>query len=125
MSDPEQTLRLEENDENGTPLVGRILSEMDLLLRNVTILEKLSTEKPMGILKLSEVMKLPNHKVRYSLHLLEREGIIEPSAEGAVPTPRAREYWDTLDESIDQLNDSVKKLKRSVIASKKAVQSKK
>ncbi len=99
--------------------------EMDLLLRNVSILEKLSTSKPMGILKLSEVMKLPNHKVRYSLHLLEREGIIEPSAEGAVPTTKAKEYWDTLDDSIDQLSDSVKKLKRSVANCKKSIQSKK
>jgi predicted transcriptional regulator len=124
MSESELHLK-EDYDENGTPLVGRILMEMDLLLRNVSILEKLSTSKPMGILKLSEVMKLPNHKVRYSLHLLEREGIIEPSAEGAVPTTKAKEYWDTLDDSIDQLSDSVKKLKRSVANCKKSIQSKK
>ena len=124
MSDSENEMRYGD-DDGGTPLVGRILLEMDLLLRNVTILEKLSTTKPMGILKLSDVMKLPNHKVRYSLHLLEREGIIEPSAEGAVPTTKAMEYWDSLDASIDQLSDTVKKLKRSVAASKKAIQSKK
>jgi predicted transcriptional regulator len=112
-------------DDSGTPLADRILLEMDLLLRNVTILEKLSSERPMGILKLSDVMKLPNHKVRYSLHLLEREGVIEPSAEGAVPTDRAKEYWKNLDKSLDQLGDNVRKLKKSVAVGRKAGRGKK
>ncbi len=79
----------------------------------------------MGILKLSEVMKLPNHKVRYSLHLLEREGVIEPSAEGAVPTDKGRDYWKNLDRSLDDLNDTIRKLKRSVAAGKKTGRGKK
>lgn len=112
-------------DDSGTPLADRILLEMDLLLRNVTILEKLSSERPMGILKLSDAMKLPNHKVRYSLHLLEREGVIEPSAEGAVPTDRAKEYWKNLDKSLDQLGDNVRKLKKSVAVGRKAGRGKK
>jgi predicted transcriptional regulator len=109
-----------EDDEGGAPLVERILAEMELLLRNVTILEKLSSERPMGILKLSDAMKLPNHKVRYSLHLLEREGVIEPSAEGAVLTDKAKDYWKTLDKSLDMLNENVRHLKRSVSSSRKA-----
>jgi predicted transcriptional regulator len=118
MADHENYERYED-DEGGAPLVERILMEMDLLLRNVTILEKLGTERPMGILKLSDAMKLPNHKVRYSLHLLEREGVIEPSAEGAVLTEKAKDYWKTLDKSLDLLSENVRHLKRSVNASRK------
>ena len=60
----------------GTQLVDRIASELDLLSRNVEILERLGDKNPLGIIRLSEALRLPIHKVRYSLHLLEREGVI-------------------------------------------------
>jgi predicted transcriptional regulator len=101
---PEPTLE-------GTQLVDRIASELDLLARNVDILERLSGSPPMGIIRLSEALKLPIHKVRYSLHLLEREGVIQPSADGAVVTDRAREFWNSLDVSLDRMTGLIQHLK--------------
>ena len=95
----------------GTQLVDRIASELDLLARNVDILERLSGSPPMGIIRLSEALKLPIHKVRYSLHLLEREGVIQPSADGAVVTDRAREFWNSLDVSLDRMTGLIQHLK--------------
>ncbi|MCI4320236.1 MAG: hypothetical protein L3J87_03505 [Thermoplasmata archaeon] len=95
----------------GTQLVDRIASELDLLARNVDILERLSGSPPMGIIRLSEALKLPIHKVRYSLHLLEREGVIQPSADGAVVTDRAREFWNSLDVSLDRMTGLISHLK--------------
>ena len=92
-------------------LVDRIASELDLLARNVDILEKLSGNTPMGIIRLSEALQLPIHKVRYSLHLLEREGVIQPSADGAVVTERAREFYDSLDRSLDRMTKLIQHLK--------------
>lgn len=92
-------------------LVDRIASELDLLARNVDILERLSNSPPMGIIRLSEALHLPIHKVRYSLHLLEREGVIQPSADGAVVTDRAREFWSTLDRSLERMAEVVQHLK--------------
>ena len=78
----------------GTELVDRMVaSELDLLSRNVEILERLGDKNPLGIIRLSEALRLPIHKVRYSLHLLEREGVIQPSADGAVLTDKARQFW--------------------------------
>ena len=94
-----------------THLVDRIASELDLLARNVDILERLSGNPPMGIIRLSEALHLPIHKVRYSLHLLEREGVIQPSADGAVVTDRAKEFWATLDHSLDRMNALTQHLK--------------
>src|SRR5580658_663502 len=85
-------------------LVERITGELDLLSRNVDILERLAGNTPMGIIRLSEAMHLPIHKVRYSLHLLEREGVIQPSADGAVVTDKTKEFWAELDQSLDQMN---------------------
>ena len=95
----------------GTQLVDRITSELELLVRNVDILERLSGKPPMGIIRLSEALKLPIHKVRYSLHLLEREGVIQPSADGAVVTDRSREFWDSLDQSLDRMNTLIQHLR--------------
>ena len=92
-------------------LVDRISSELDLLARNVDILERLSGSPPMGIIRLSEALHLPIHKVRYSLHLLEREGVIQPSANGAVVTDRAKEFWGVLDQSLDRMNTLIQHLK--------------
>jgi predicted transcriptional regulator len=92
-------------------LVDRIASELELLSRNVDILERLSGHPPMGIIRLSEALHLPIHKVRYSLHLLEREGVIQPSADGAVVTDKAREFWASLDESLDRMSQTIQHLK--------------
>jgi predicted transcriptional regulator len=91
-------------------LVDRIAGELELLARNVDILERLGGNPPMGIIRLSEAMHLPIHKVRYSLHLLEREGVIQPSADGAVVTDRAKEYFAALDSSLSRMTSVIQHL---------------
>ena len=93
-------------------LVARIEEELDLLVRNVDILERLTKSPPTGIIRLSEALHLPIHKTRYSLHLLEREGVIQPSADGAVVTEKAREYWANLDSSLERITQLVSHLKQ-------------
>jgi predicted transcriptional regulator len=97
-------------DADGPHLVDRIASELDLLARNVDILERLAGNPPMGIIRLSEAMHLPIHKVRYSLHLLEREGVIQPSADGAVVTDRAKEYLANLDSALARMTSVIQHL---------------
>lgn len=92
-------------------LVHRIESELELLVRNVDILERLAGSPPMGIIRLSEALRLPIHKVRYSLHLLEREGVIQPSADGAVVTDKAGEFWGSIDQSLDRMANLIQHLK--------------
>ena len=102
---------LPETAGDGAQLVDRIVEELDLLTRNVDIVEKLSKSPPTGIIRLSEALHLPIHKTRYSLHLLEREGVIQPSADGAVVTDKAREFWANLDKSLDRMTVLVQQLK--------------
>ena len=92
-------------------LVHRIEEELDLLARNVDILDKLSKSPPTGIIRLSEALHLPIHKTRYSLHLLEREGVIQPSADGAVVTDKAAEFWSGLNQSLDRMAAVIQHLK--------------
>jgi len=92
-------------------LVDRIEEELELLVRNVDILEKLAKSPPIGIIRLSEALELPIHKTRYSLHLLEREGVIQPSADGAVVTDRAVEFWSSLNRSLDRMTELIQHLR--------------
>ena len=92
-------------------LIDRIEEEINLLARNVDILEKLSKSPPIGIIRLSEALHLPIHKTRYSLHLLEREGVIQPSADGAVVTDKAKEFWTNLTTSLDRMSEVIQRLK--------------
>ena len=104
--------------EGAVHLVDRIASELELLARNVDILEQLTGKPPMGIIRLSEALHLPIHKVRYSLHLLEREGVIQPSADGAVVTDKVREFWTSLDQSLDRMSQLIQHLKEKAGESK-------
>jgi len=97
--------------EGPAQLVARIEGELELLTRNVEILERLSKSPPIGIIRLSEALKLPIHKTRYSLHLLEREGVIQPSADGAVVTDRAREFWTVMNRSLLRMESLIAELK--------------
>ncbi len=101
----------EPGNEGPADLARRIEEELDLLSRNVDILERLAKSPPIGIIRLSEAMRLPIHKTRYSLHLLEREGVIQPSADGAVVTDRAREFWVSLNRSLARMSELIEHLK--------------
>jgi len=115
---PNADAPLEGEVESGTDgpaeLTDRIEEELELLSRNVDILERLSRSPPTGIIRLSEALRLPIHKTRYSLHLLEREGVIQPSADGAVVTDRAKEFWTSLHESLGRMSELIDHLKARV-----------
>jgi predicted transcriptional regulator len=104
-----------DSEEPPAPLVDRIEEELDLLARNVDILEKLSKSPPTGIIRLSEALHLPIHKTRYSLHLLEREGVIQPSADGAVVTDQAKEFWANLNQSLDRMTALIQHLRSRAV----------
>lgn len=96
---------------DGASLGERIASELELLARNVDVLQRLSGKAPIGIIRLSEALNLPIHKVRYSLHLLEREGVVQPSADGAVVTDHTVEYWEALHLSLERMTTLIQRLK--------------
>ena len=106
-SDPVESLE----PADSAQLVDRIEEELELLARNVEILEKLAKSPPIGIIRLSEALHLPIHKTRYSLHLLEREGVIQPSADGAVVTDKAIEFWANLNQSLDRMSELIQRLR--------------
>jgi predicted transcriptional regulator len=74
-------------------LTRRVQHELELLKRHVQVLKKVTQSGPIGIMKLSIETGIPDHLVRYSLRVLEQQGLIEPSTQGAVATRSAKEAF--------------------------------
>jgi len=88
-----------------------VSGELEMLRRHLIILKHVVENEPIGILKLADETKIPSHKVRYSLRILEQERLIAASAPGAVTTENTRPFLDQLDQLIDGLVLDVESLK--------------
>lgn len=82
-------------------LFSGTMAEMDLVERHILMLKATQENQPVGIIRLSEITGIPRHKVRYSLRLLERDGLILATQEGAIVTER---YGDFMREVSDRLD---------------------
>jgi len=95
-------------------LISKLEIEIELLQRHVEMLKSISENEPIGIIRLAEMMKCPQHKVRYSLRMLEQEDLIEPSTGGAVTTKNVQEFLSELKTSLDKMSIDVKKIRDSL-----------
>ena len=73
--------------DSSTTLFGEIKNDLETVKRHIAIVQTLMNEQPVGIIKISHETGIPEHKIRYSLRVLEKEGLILPSREGAILTP--------------------------------------
>jgi len=95
-------------------LTSRIEAEVKLLGRHVQMLKAISETEAIGIIRLSEMMNVPQHKGRYSLRILEQEGLIKPSPEGAVTTEKLDGFLDYLKGVLDTMSGTVQDLRKSL-----------
>ena len=91
-------------------LTSVIEAELDILKRHIHVLKTLQENQPMGIIKLSEITNYPQHMVRYSLRILEQDGLVEPSPQGAVTTGRVSETMNVLKKTLNDICKSANEL---------------
>lgn len=96
-------------DDSSEPM-GSITEEFELLERHIMILKTVKVNQPVGLVKLSEITEIPKHKVRYSLKLLEQEGIIRATPKGAVVTERYDAFLKNISEYVKGLYSKVEDL---------------
>jgi predicted transcriptional regulator len=96
-------LAMKNSKKDGCVLTSVIVTELDILKRHIDVLKTLKDNQPMGIIKLAELTNYPQHMVRYSLRILEQDGLIEPSPQGAITT-------DAVDQTISELKNSLNKI---------------
>jgi predicted transcriptional regulator len=92
-------------------LLENIINELDLTERHLLVLKKVIEEAPIGILKLAEVTGMQNHKVRYSLRVLEQANLIKPSAQGAVPGDAAPIFLENFQQEIEKINEKISRIR--------------
>ncbi len=93
---------------------GRVEYELELLQRHLMMLNIIVNHEPIGIIRLSNLSNFPQHKVRYSLRILEQEGLIRPSADGAITTKKFKSFISNLNNQLINLQKSLKEIKTSV-----------
>ena len=84
-------------------MLDKILGEVDLLERHLSVMRAVSSLGPIGIMKLTEELGLSQHRVRYSLRILEQMQYIKATPAGAVATSRADEMLKHFNDDLDGL----------------------
>lgn len=93
-------------------LTRRVQHELELLNRHIVILKKVIDCGPIGILKLSLETAIPDHLVRYSLRVLEQQGLVAPSTQGAVATKSAKETYSEFKTELEKIKEMTENIKR-------------
>lgn len=104
-------MREDADMKGNSVLTSKIEAEVDLLERHVVMLNAIKKHEPIGIIRLSELLDIPQHKVRYSLRILEQEGLINPSPEGAITTEKLAEFYERVVSILERMGVTVGKLK--------------
>ena len=102
------------NRRGRSSLTSKLEDEVSLLQRHVHMLKAIMQNQPIGIIRLSELLKYPQHKVRYSLRILEQEGLIKPSPDGAMTTDKLQGFLDHLKGMLDSTSKTVKELRATL-----------
>lgn len=97
-----------------TPSVfDRAAEEIGLIERHIEMLKVTREHQPIGIIRLSEILGIPKHKVRYSLRLLENDGLIVATSEGAVVSEKYDAFIAELPGHLNELIAYVEKIRDS------------
>ena len=93
-------------------MLKKMKDEIELISRHIEVARAVADNQPIGIMKLAELLNLPSHRIRYSLHILEQFGYIRASSDGAVATDLTGELFAHLNEDLDELEHLLEMMKR-------------
>ncbi len=102
---------------NSTSLFREIRNDLETVKRHISIVQTLMNEQPVGIIKISHETGIPEHKIRYSLRVLEKEGLILPSREGAILTPEFLESKESIIHEAQKLAEEMQEIYHNLRAS--------
>lgn len=90
--------------------IERLADQVEKERRDVAILRAVLEHGPIGIGRLAEATDAPEHKVRYSLRMLENDGLVEPTQQGAVPPDDVEQRIATINDGIEDLVERLEEL---------------
>lgn len=90
--------------------MDRLADQVEKESRDLSILEAVIADGPIGIVRLAEETETPEHKVRYSLRMLENDELVEPTPQGAVPAEDIANRVADINGGIDGLVERLEEL---------------
>jgi predicted transcriptional regulator len=98
----------------GASILNRTMDEVNLMQRHIEMLKVTKEFQPVGIIRLSEILGIPKHKVRYSLRMLEQEGLIIATSDGARVSDKYEDFMNDLPGYLDGLVERVNRVRSEV-----------
>jgi predicted transcriptional regulator len=93
-------------------MIERLARQLTKEERDLLVLETVLRRHPIGIDRIAEATGIDEHKTRYSLRMLEDDGLVEPTPNGAVPASDIASHIDSINGGLDALIERVDELKR-------------
>ena len=84
-------------------MLAKLRQEIERLARHSAILKFVILHGPIGIIRLSQISGFRQHRVRYSLRILEQQSLITPSLKGALATAKGKDFIRTLGRNLENL----------------------
>lgn len=91
-------------------MIQRLADQLEKESRDLRVLAAVVEHHPIGIVRLSKETDIPEHKVRYSLRMLESDELVEATPQGAVPSGDIEERVSELNAGIDALVERLEAL---------------
>jgi predicted transcriptional regulator len=92
-------------------MIERLARQLRKEERDLLVLETVLRRHPIGIDRIADATGIDEHKTRYSLRMLENDGLVEPTDDGAVPAPDIADRLEEINGGLDALIGRVDELK--------------
>lgn len=97
-----------------TGMASGAYKEIELIERHIKMLHVTKKNQPVGIIRLSEILDLPRHKVRYSLRILEKDGAIIATPDGAIVSEKYDVFMKDISDYLTKLVDRIEEVRDQI-----------
>ncbi len=97
-----------------TGMASGAYKEIELIERHIKMLHVTKKNQPVGIIRLSEILDLPRHKVRYSLRVLENDGAIIATPDGAIVSEKYETFMKEISDYLTTLVDRIEEVRGQI-----------
>jgi predicted transcriptional regulator len=92
-------------------MIQRLARQLGKEERDLQVLEAVIDHQPIGITRIAVEADIDEHKARYSLRMLEEDGLVEPTPQGAVTAENIDAEIADINEGLDHLVERMEGLK--------------
>lgn len=93
-------------------MIERLARQLGKEERDLRVFQAVAEHQPIGITKLAREVDVDEHKVRHSLRMLEGDGLIEPTPNGAIVAEDSLEQIEEINAGLDALKARMNDLKQ-------------